>query len=434
MRRLLAGAACAALMIQCVPAFAAAAPEAGQSPRSMVGDPAINAFYASRHSAPLWLAAGPGSPTARDLIRILRRAAIEGLAEGPGIASQAEALMARASTGDRSAMLDADRLLSAGWVRYVQLLQRRPSGMVYTEQWIAPRPEDPREILLLAAAAPSLAAHVQQVARVNPIYSSLREAAYAQYQSTGLPPDPRLISSLERARAFPARGRYIVVDAASARLWMVENNGLVDSMKVIVGKPTTQTPMIASALHYATLNPYWNVPPDLVRKLIARNVLSQGPGYLKAHGYELLSGFGEDPQVLSPRDVDWRAVAEGRASVRVRQLPGPGNSMGHLKFGFANDDGIYLHDTPKKELFAGDDRDLSNGCIRLEDAERLGRWLLGREPSSSSAEPEQHVLLPRPVPIFVTYLTAHAEDGQLTLIDDVYGRDVQSAATLAALR
>jgi murein L,D-transpeptidase YcbB/YkuD len=189
---------------------------------------------------------------------------------------------------------------------------------------------------------------------------------------------------------------------------------------------------VASAIHYATLNPYWNVPPDLVQKLIAHNVLSQGPGYLKAHGYQLLSDFGDDPQVLSPQDVDWKAVADGSATVRVRQLPGPGNSMGHLKFGFANNSGIYLHDTPKKELFAGDSRDLSNGCIRLEDAERLGRWLLGREPSTTSTDPEQHVLLPNPVPVYVTYLTARADDGQLTLLDDVYGRD--APPTMVSLR
>ena len=170
----------------------------------------------------------------------------------------------------------------------------------------------------------------------------------------------------------------------------------------------------------------------MVRSLIARNVLDQGAGYLKAHGYQLLSGFGDDAQILSPGEVDWHAVADGRTSIRVRQLPGPGNSMGHLKFGFANDQGVYLHDTPRKELFAADERDLSHGCIRLEDAERLGRWLLGREPQSSSSDPEQHVLLPRPVPVYVTYLTAHVDNGQLAFADDTYGRDAQRNSLAAS--
>jgi murein L,D-transpeptidase YcbB/YkuD len=394
----------------------------------------VDGFYASRNGAPLWLANGPDSADARALLQILRRSAIEGFTEGPAIASQAEALMVRAGTGDRSALAAADRMLSNGWVRYVSLLRQRPAGMMYAEQWIAPRTETPRNILMLAAAAPSLAQHVRSVSAVNPFYSALRDAAYAQLQSSGMPPDARLQASLDRTRAFPSLGRYVVVDAASARLWMVEDGRIADSMKVIVGKPDSQTPMIASVIHYATLNPYWNVPPDMVRSLIARNVIDQGPGYLKTHGYEVLSGFDDDAQILAPNAVDWKAVAAGQSIVRVRQLPGPGNSMGHLKFGFANNAGVYLHDTPKKELFSTDDRDLSHGCIRLEDAERLGRWLLGRDPSTSSSQPEQQVLLPKPVPVYVTYLTAHVDNGQLTLVDDIYGRDLETNATVASLR
>ena len=79
-------------------------------------------------------------------------------------------------------------------------------------------------------------------------------------------------------------------------------------------------------------------------------------------------------------------------------------------------------------MFAQDDRDLSHGCIRLQDAERLGRWLMGREPQSASLQPEEHVLLPRPVPIYVTYLTAQVNNGQLSFVDDIYGRDSEIAA------
>jgi murein L,D-transpeptidase YcbB/YkuD len=203
---------------------------------------------------------------------------------------------------------------------------------------------------------------------------------------------------------YPARGRYVLVDAASARLFMVEDGRIVDSMKVIVGKPTSQTPTIASKIYYATLNPYWNVPEDLARTLIAPRVLEQGVRYLREHNYEVLDGFGDDAAVISPAKVDWKAVAAGRATVRMRQLPGPANSMGRVKFGFPNNAGVYLHDTPKKELFASDERALSNGCVRLEDAPRLARWLMGRDPSEFAARPEENVLLPQAVPIYITYL------------------------------
>ena len=78
--------------------------------------------------------------------------------------------------------------------------------------------------------------------------------------------------------AYPQRGRYVLVDAASARLFMVEDGQVRDSMRVIVGKADAQTPTIASQIYYATLNPYWNVPDDLARSIVASNVLKYGVG------------------------------------------------------------------------------------------------------------------------------------------------------------
>ena len=108
-----------------------------------------------------------------------------------------------------------------------------------------------------------------------------------------------------------------------------------------------------------------------------------------------------------------RTASTGRPSPRarrafiVRQKPGPANSLGNFKFDLPDGDGIYLHDTPKKELFAQDQRNLSHGCVRLEDAPRLARWLLGKDPPAAAA-PEEHVLLPRPVPITISYLDARS--------------------------
>jgi murein L,D-transpeptidase YcbB/YkuD len=106
--------------------------------------------------------------------------------------------------------------------------------------------------------------------------------------------------------------------------------------------------------------------------------------------------------------VDWKAVAAGEAQIYVRQLPGPANSLGQFKFDLPDSDGIYLHDTPKKELFAQEDRNLSHGCVRLEDAPRLARWLLGKDPPVAAA-PEEHVLLPKPVPIRISYLDSRSQ-------------------------
>ena len=211
-------------------------------------------------------------------------------------------------------------------------------------------------------------------------------------------------AELLRAAEVPDSGRYVVVDAASARLFMIEDGKVEDTMRVIVGKPSAATPAVKSMLQVATVNPYWNVPTDLAQTIIAPKVLKEGTSYLRQRGYEVISHFGEDARVIPAGSVDWQAVASGRETVHVRQLPGPANSMGQIKIAVANTDGIYLHDTPNKELFDGADRSLSNGCVRLEDAHRLARWLLGRNPALRSSQPEQRVSLAAPVPIVITYL------------------------------
>jgi murein L,D-transpeptidase YcbB/YkuD len=329
--------------------------------------------------------------------------------------------------------MTAERLLSTAWILHVQTLQRPPSAMTYADKWAAPRRDTPYDILARAAAAPSLATYAGTVSTVNPLYAQLREAAWGQMR-TGIPTDPRVVASLDHLRFAPFQHRYIIVDSGSARLWMVQDGHIVDSMKVIVGKPSTKTPTLGSVIYYATLNPYWNVPPNLVRTLTAQRVLDQGLGYLSTRGYQVISKYGSDAELLDPAEIDWKAVASGEGTVAVRQLPGPANSMGHLKFGFANPQDVYLHDTPERNLFGESNRNLSNGCIRLEDAQRLGRWLLGREPTANSAEPEQHLLLPQPVPIYLTYLTAHADDGQLGFVDDIYGQGEQTVDDVAANR
>jgi murein L,D-transpeptidase YcbB/YkuD len=433
---LLAGAACAALMGISLPVSAATVPElpgvANQFSPSTAQ--AVDTFYASRGGAPLWLR-GADSAAARELIGILDRAPIDGLASGPALASQAQALISRAQSGDPAALGAAERVLSAAWVSYVETLQRPPTGMIYADRWVTPRQRTPMEILQRAAAAPSLTSFVRSASEVNPLYAQLRDAAWTEMQSSGGSIDPRVLTSLDRARERPFQDKYVMVDAAAARLYMIQDGRIVDSMKVVVGKagPHTQTPMMASTIYYATLNPYWHVDGELVRSLIAKNVLQQGLGYLKSHGYQVMPADTSDDTLLDPSEVDWHAVADGTFQVRVRQLPGPANSMGHMKFGFPNAYDIYLHDTPSKDLFAQDDRDLSHGCIRLQDAERLARWMLGRDPETASNAPEQNVPLPTPVPIYVTYLTAQAHDGQLSFVDDIYGRDAETMR-MAALK
>jgi murein L,D-transpeptidase YcbB/YkuD len=236
-----------------------------------------------------------------------------------------------------------------------------------------------------------------------------------------------LLLNLERARRLPRTsetGRYILVDAGSARLWMYENGRPVDSMRVIVGSKVTETPMMAALMRYVSLNPWWNTPPELVRKSVAPGVLKEGLKYLTDRDYEVLSDWSENPQVLDPATIDWQAVADGKLDVRMRRGPGPWNSMGEMKFNMPNDFGIYLHDVPdfEHDLFKKDDRWISNGCIRVEDAHRLAKWLFGDVPHPSGT-PEENVDIPDPVPVYVTYLTAEATADGPKFRRDPYDRD-----------
>ena len=143
-------------------------------------------------------------------------------------------------------------------------------------------------------------------------------------------------------------------------------------MRVVVGKPKNPTPMMAAYIRFASLNPYWYVPPDLAAERIAPNVLKEGLPYLKAHGYEVMSsGWSDSARMIDPATIDWQSVADGGKDLDPPD-PGPGNAMGKMKFMFPNMQGVYLHDTPQKELLAEASRLFSGGCVRLEDAPRLG--------------------------------------------------------------
>ena len=433
-KRLWNGVALAALVLTPVAAQAAVAGDSATLAASQGAAAAVENFYAARRNAPLWFEGGRPGAAAAELVSILRRAPVDGLASGPQLAGQIERAIGATKGGDPRAIAEAERLMSAAWVVYVQTLRAPTPGMIYGDPSVPGSAPQASIILRDAGRAPSLTAYLASVSSVNPTYAALRNAAFAEAQRTGTAPSPRLLANLDRARAIPAEGRFILVDAAQQRLWMYENGRVGDSMKVIVGKPKYATPMIASMIHYATLNPYWHVPEHLVREMIAVNVVKHGANYLKTRGYQVVSDYSDSAQVLSPSSVDWKAVAAGTAMVKIRQLPGATNSMGTIKFPFANGEGIYLHDTPDKDLFAQAQRTLSNGCVRLEDAPRLARWLMGSDPHAAGSAPEQTVRLPKGVPIYITYLTASPSGGELTYVDDVYGRDTQVFAKTAALK
>jgi murein L,D-transpeptidase YcbB/YkuD len=433
-------------------------------------DAEIVSFYRERDLQPLWLEGRALSADAEILL--------QALPPNPELA----AAVAAARTGDPRALARADLLLTRAFVGEVRERRRPPERgrMRYIDAGLAPQPASERDTLYALAAAPSLAGHVRSTLRRNPAYDGLQRglAAYRarwsrlpqlqlsagradllrrrlgsidlrEFQGVhGLRVTGRadgatiaalnrgaayyerlILANIERARAIPAApgGRYVLVDTGSARLFMVEDGQIRDSMRVIVGKRDMPTPEMAGLIRYAALNPYWNLPPDLIRKR-ARAAL-RNPGAIAAERLQVLSDWSPQARVLQPRQVNWASVAAGRTFVNLRQLPGPQNMMGRVKFMLPNDLGVYLHDTPLRDLFAGADRRQSSGCIRLEDAQRLGRWLFQGEMPRATGAAEQQADLPEPVPVYITYLTAlPTANGGVVFLADGYNRDVSPAS------
>jgi len=385
---------------------------------------AVASFYDSLHTQPIWFRGGANAAAIAQLTSILQRAPFDGFAEGPQLAAQVQAATAQAASGKAEDVTNAERVLSSAWVQYVQAIKKPTTGMIYAYPVLEPQGDRGDQILLTTAAAPSLPAYLASVSDVNAIYKQLRDTAWAQAQASGnLTPDPRLLANLDRVRSLPAKGRFLLVDSGSSMLTLYQDGQPIDSMKVITGMEELPTPLIASYMYYITYNPYWHAPDHLVRKTIAPNFLAGGMKYLKSHGYSVIEDWSEHPTVIDPAKVDWKGAAAGKVHLKIQQDPGPLNSMGILKFPFPNPEDIYLHDTPDHAKFKLANRNLSNGCVRVEDAKRLGTWLLGHEPSSPGDTPELRVQLPRPTPIFLTYITAQVKDGKLSYLPDLYGWD-----------
>lgn len=421
-----------------VPAIASAAQDGSVRPVPLVPIPSLltgairkNAsgpvgdFYAGRGFRPLWVRDGIVSSEAQALLGILDSARLDGLKPSRYSPDKLRKMMARADTGDVAALAKAEIGLSKAFAKYVGDLRRTDkSGLEYADPALIPKKPDPELVLRVAALAPSFADYIRSMGWMSAHYVRIRGyIGIAQQQGSDDHVLRALRLNLERARFLPSPAvRHIVVDIASARLWYYQGGQEAGSMRVVVGALKTPSPMLAGSLNYAILNPYWNVPDYLIRDNIARKVLTGRT--LKSMHMEILSDWTPDARKVDPSTVNWQAVAAGQMELRMRELPGPANSMGKVKFVFPNTHGIYLHDTPNTDLFVKDDRHLSNGCIRLEKAAELGKWMLGQPVvNTRNKAPEQAIAFRVPVPVYLTYLTATTNDQGVGFLPDVYGMD-----------
>lgn len=229
--------------------------------------------------------------------------------------------------------------------------------------------------------------------------------------------------AMERLRWLPYDWppRFIVVNLPEFRLRAYTADGPQPAleMNVVVGEAAAtrqhKTPVMMADMKYVVFRPYWMVPPSIIRK-------------------EIMPKLARDPDYLGRNNMEMRGN-------RVRQRPGRGNSLGLVKFIFPNPHHVYLHDTPSKGLFTRARRDFSHGCIRVSDPPALAEFVLAEndgwdrariERAMRNGPDDRHVHLTTPMPVYLLYATAAADDaGQVHFFDDIYGHDASLRTQLA---
>jgi L,D-transpeptidase YcbB len=247
--------------------------------------------------------------------------------------------------------------------------------------------------------------------------------------------------ALERWRWLPHElaTPLIAVNVPAFRLYGFDQPHHIGlKMNVVVGKAMrSETPAFIGNMTYLVFRPDWGVPPTILHREILPP-LQKDPAYLSKNGYDLIEATGK---VLNAGQVTAEEIQLLRAGkLSVRQRPGPKNALGSVKFMFPNTYLVYLHDTPKTELFSRSRRDFSYGCIRVQDPPALAAWVLQSKPewtperiqAAMNGEKSVQVNLSSPIPVLILYATARVdEDGLVDFYDDIYGHDAALAKVLA---
>ena len=263
--------------------------------------------------------------------------------------------------------------------------------------------------LARAVNARALSAYFAGLLPGDPRYVALRTAL------RDTPPDEEdrvahIRASMERWRWMPRMlgSDYIWVNVPTYRLALYEGDTAVAMHDVVVGARRTPTPLISAHIGSIIVNPWWTLPPNVMDEGKVR----PGPG-ARSKGYV----FGR--------------AGDGR--LRIRQRPGPTNSLGRLKIDMPNAYAIYLHDTPAKTLFEKQERALSHGCIRVKDIAELADRLIDptdidRAMTSTTTRTFQ---MGKTIPVYIVYFTAAADPvGKVSIYDDPYDQDEALVAAL----
>lgn len=246
----------------------------------------------------------------------------------------------------------------------------------------------------------------------------------------------QLKTNVERLRELTGHlgERFVVTNIPAAQIEAIENGVAVSRHTAVVGKPARPSPDIASKIIEVNFNPYWTVPVSIVRRDLIPKMQAE-PDYLSDNHIRIFDQKGGE---LTPSQINW--YSDEAINYRFKQDPGDFNSLGSIRINFPNKDGVYMHDTPLKNLFGEDMRFHSSGCVRVQNVRELVYWLLRDTPDWSRDKIDATIAsgdrvdarLAAPVPVHWVYITAWATpDGVVQFRDDIYGRDGLDAASAA---
>ena len=240
--------------------------------------------------------------------------------------------------------------------------------------------------------------------------------------------------NLDRIKWLKKRNskRHIIINIPAFTLYFEEDGKLIQTMRVITGKPNHPTPIFSDTVEYIVLNPYWNIPKSIIQKEMIPKLM-RNPNAMARQGIEIHAGWGKDAEKISGGSVDWSKWRYSKTMpFRFAQVPGTKNALGKVKFLFPNKFSVYMHDTPTKHLFKRNKRAFSHGCIRLQKPRELMRTFstfndnldFDKAQKILKGKKKTYVNLKEKVPIDVIYLTAWIDyDGKLQFRDDVYHYD-----------
>jgi murein L,D-transpeptidase YcbB/YkuD len=256
----------------------------------------------------------------------------------------------------------------------------------------------------------------------------VREPTFA---ALNIPAEARLAqlkTNVVRLRSFSGNlgSKFVMCNIPAAQIEAIENGVAVTRHTAIVGKPDRPSPDIQSRIVEVNFNPYWTVPVSIVKRdLIPK--MQEEPDYLTKQRIRIIDGRGNE---LQPQQINWNT--EEAVNYKFKQDPGDFNSMGAVRINFPSSHGVYMHDTPSKNLFGEDFRFHSSGCVRVQNVRELVAWLLQETqgwPRSQidnviRAGERKDARLHKPVPLYWVYVTAWATpDGVVQFRDDIYNRD-----------